>query len=361
MKSDVAVSPTAKDSPGAEKVPTREPARPAGSNSSDESIGMVQERSDFVARLPPVQPFPLASKSPPRSDEARAREPTHDLDVGRNSSDNARDRPSIGRRIFRSVGSFFITALIAVLAGILVSSAWQSYGDDAKAMVTTWASSAWQSRGDEAKRMVKEAWTSSLGWLMKNSPLGLDIAAKQKNPGPAGQLSTRDTAQAKSVAQKPAPAATLVPFDSMQQLKTIAHDLTVVRQRLEQLTDAQQQMAQKLASLQALDIRQKKSPPLQPPPPPPAAPVPLRKNALTTAARPSILADWWIKHARDGHIYVQGHGEVYRVVPGTPLPGLGPVEQIKRQNGRWVVMTPKGIIASTAAPESDDDDIFDGD
>ena len=28
------------------------------------------------------------------------------------------------------------------------------------------------------------------------------------------------------------------------------------------------------------------------------------------------------------------------------LPGIGPVEQIKRQDGRWVVVTPKGIIVS---------------
>jgi hypothetical protein len=41
------------------------------------------------------------------------------------------------------------------------------------------------------------------------------------------------------------------------------------------------------------------------------------------------------------------------------LPGLGSVEEIKRQNGRWVVMTPKGIIASMRDRESDED-IFDG-
>jgi hypothetical protein len=43
---------------------------------------------------------------------------------------------------------------------------------------------------------------------------------------------------------------------------------------------------------------------------------------------------------------VQGHGDIYQVVPGAPLPGLGSVEQIKRQDGRWVVVTPKGIIVS---------------
>jgi hypothetical protein len=28
------------------------------------------------------------------------------------------------------------------------------------------------------------------------------------------------------------------------------------------------------------------------------------------------------------------------------LPGLGPVQSVKRQDGRWTVLTPKGIIVS---------------
>jgi hypothetical protein len=63
-------------------------------------------------------------------------------------------------------------------------------------------------------------------------------------------------------------------------------------------------------------------------------------------ARLSIVPDWSIRETRDGYVYVQGHGDVYQVVPGAPLPGLGPVESIRRQDGRWVVTTPKGIIVS---------------
>ena len=82
-----------------------------------------------------------------------------------------------------------------------------------------------------------------------------------------------------------------------------------------------------------------------------AAPIPMPRPASAGAdtqppARVSIVADWSIRDARDGYVYVQGHGDIYEVVPGAPLPGLGPVEQIKRQDGRWVVVTPKGIIVS---------------
>jgi hypothetical protein len=68
--------------------------------------------------------------------------------------------------------------------------------------------------------------------------------------------------------------------------------------------------------------------------------------AESHSTRPAIVPDWSIREARDGYIYVQGHGDVYQVVPGAPLPGLGPVEKIKRQDGRWLVVTPKGIIVS---------------
>ncbi len=63
-------------------------------------------------------------------------------------------------------------------------------------------------------------------------------------------------------------------------------------------------------------------------------------------ARLPVVQGWSIRDARDGYIYVEGHGDIYQIVPGAPLPGLGPVESIKRLDGRWVVTTPKGIIVS---------------
>jgi TolA-binding protein len=63
-------------------------------------------------------------------------------------------------------------------------------------------------------------------------------------------------------------------------------------------------------------------------------------------ARAQIVQDWAIREARDGNVYVQSHGDIYQVVPGAPLPGLGPVESIKQMDGRWVVKTPRGIIVS---------------
>lgn len=82
---------------------------------------------------------------------------------------------------------------------------------------------------------------------------------------------------------------------------------------------------------------------------PASAPLPSPRPeaaSVDSAPRMAILTDWSIRETRDGYVYVQGHGDIYQVVRGAPLPGLGPVEQIKRQDGRWLVVTPKGIIVS---------------
>ena len=80
-----------------------------------------------------------------------------------------------------------------------------------------------------------------------------------------------------------------------------------------------------------------------------AVPVPLPRPAphiAAAASRPAVVHGWSVRDVRDGYVYVQGHGDIYQVVPGAPLPGLGRVQSIKRQGGRWVVETPRGLIVS---------------
>jgi hypothetical protein len=86
---------------------------------------------------------------------------------------------------------------------------------------------------------------------------------------------------------------------------------------------------------------------------PTAVPVPTPRPASRVAsvesqppARLQVVPGWSIRDARGGYIYVESRGDIYQIVPGAPLPGLGPVESIKRLDGRWVVTTPKGIIVS---------------
>ncbi len=100
------------------------------------------------------------------------------------------------------------------------------------------------------------------------------------------------------------------------------------------------------------------APAASPPPPdditgsiPPAvsAPIPPPRPAGRIAAsanRPAVVSGWTLRLARNGLFLVEGRGEIYQVVPGAPLPGLGPVQDIRRQDGRWTVITPRGLIVS---------------
>jgi hypothetical protein len=72
----------------------------------------------------------------------------------------------------------------------------------------------------------------------------------------------------------------------------------------------------------------------------PAAP------AEAKPAKPAILDGWILRGVYRGRALVESrHGE-FEVVPGSRLPGLGEVEDVVRQDGRWVVVTPKGLITS---------------
>jgi hypothetical protein len=79
------------------------------------------------------------------------------------------------------------------------------------------------------------------------------------------------------------------------------------------------------------------------------APMPQPRPAghiASAVSRPPVVRGWTLRLARSGMVLVEGRGEIYQVVPGAPLPGLGPVEAIRQHDGRWVVVTPKGLIVS---------------
>jgi hypothetical protein len=50
---------------------------------------------------------------------------------------------------------------------------------------------------------------------------------------------------------------------------------------------------------------------------------------------------------RQGFVYVRSGRDIYRVAPGARLPGLGVVEDIRREGGEWVVFTRRGVIVAS--------------
>jgi hypothetical protein len=77
------------------------------------------------------------------------------------------------------------------------------------------------------------------------------------------------------------------------------------------------------------------------------APLPPPRPLIAEAnARDSIAEGWTVLGARRGFVYVQSGRDVYRVAPGARLPGLGIVEEVRRDGGEWVVVTRRGAIVA---------------
>ncbi len=237
-----------------------------GRRSSDPRIGTAPDGSDD---------FP----------ELRRAEPSLHADL--RDDRFAGERPALGRRMFRSLVRFCVAVLIGV-SGTL----------------------AWQSGGDQA---IEVARASALTWAPARAQSWIPSASTTK--APVSQMSGQDATlpQSAPVARPPTSAAATPP-GSVQQIETMARDLTVVRHSLEQLSAKQEEMAHTIATLQAAELDKQKMaalprpapvPKRKPPPPPtqlpgaqsagtqssaaPPAPSPASASSATQSSGPSAL------------------------------------------------------------------------
>jgi hypothetical protein len=122
-------------------------------------------------------------------------------------------------------------------------------------------------------------------------------------------------------------------------------------ERLDRTEKAQAEPVGKLAKIQEsidrLEQRQQHAAA------PVAAPAPEVTGSVAAKeeARPQVVEGWRLRDFYDGRAVVEGrNGMLFRVVPGSNVPGLGKVETIKRENGKVVVVTASGIIAASLEP-----------
>jgi hypothetical protein len=71
----------------------------------------------------------------------------------------------------------------------------------------------------------------------------------------------------------------------------------------------------------------------------------------TTAAKPETnrlptVEGWVLRDVADGVAVIESRRGIYEVYAGDPVPGLGRVDAIRRQDGRWVVVTSRGLIVA---------------
>ncbi len=73
-----------------------------------------------------------------------------------------------------------------------------------------------------------------------------------------------------------------------------------------------------------------------------APPVPPKPDVL----RLPTVEGWVLRDVANGGALIESRRGVFEVYAGDPVPGLGRVDAIRRQDGHWVVVTSKGLIVA---------------
>jgi hypothetical protein len=141
-------------------------------------------------------------------------------------NDHLASRPSIVRRMLRSLARFSI----AVLIGVGATLAWQSYGDKTREMLSIQF--------------------PSLSWL--------SVPTTTLSPDGQGSAQNGAVPQSAPIPQTVVPAAAAPTTPMSTELEPMARDLGAMRRSLEQLAAKQEQMAQNIAMLQVVEQEIKK-------------------------------------------------------------------------------------------------------
>jgi hypothetical protein len=58
------------------------------------------------------------------------------------------------------------------------------------------------------------------------------------------------------------------------------------------------------------------------------------------------LDNWVLQDVNRGGALIEGRRGLFEVYAGDVVPGLGRIDAVRRQDGRWVVVTSKGLIVA---------------
>jgi hypothetical protein len=72
--------------------------------------------------------------------------------------------------------------------------------------------------------------------------------------------------------------------------------------------------------------------------------------APVAPAKPDVgrlpkVEGWVLRDVGNGGALIEGRQGIFEVYAGDPVPGLGHVDAIRKQDGKWVVVTSKGLIS----------------
>jgi len=217
-------------------------------------------------------------------------------------------------------------------------------------------------------------WTTSPAWAraQRLAPLAASIAIAAALGATAGLLATSGSGSAPAIQPVAQTADARALRDQIARLhadiaalkasidtsaKSASAQYIKLGDRLDRFEKAQAEPAARLAKLaEAVDRIERRTPTMS------AAgaahdvtgsvaslaPAPqLEGPPETRPATPPVLEGWRVRSVYNGAALIQSRGGgVMEVEPGDNLPGLGRIEAIRRHDGKWVVVTSKGLIAA---------------
>jgi hypothetical protein len=131
--------------------------------------------------------------------------------------------------------------------------------------------------------------------------------------------------------------------------------------RLDKVEKAQAEPAAKLAKLSEAVDKLRAPAPQAAPAPVAAAPAAAKEvtgsiapaAAAAPAAPPKVevarlptVEGWMLRDVARGGALIEGRQGIFEVYAGDAIPGLGRIDAVRRQDGRWVVVTSKGLIVA---------------
>ncbi len=134
--------------------------------------------------------------------------------------------------------------------------------------------------------------------------------------------------------------------------KLDAAQFAKVTDRIEKIEKAQTEPAAKLARISETLEKLRVAAAMPAPAAAPASeitrsiPTPVAAPNKPEVHRLPTLDGWRIRDVANGGALVEGRDGLYEVYAGDPLPGVGRVDAIRRQDGRWVVVTSRGLIVA---------------
>jgi hypothetical protein len=180
--------------------------------------------------------------------------------------------------------------------------------------------------------------------------------------GDSAQASVKDSALETSVARLDAEIVELK-ASLEHNSKTTTGQINKASDRLDKVEKAQAEPAAKLAKLSETVDKLRAAQPTTAAAAPAAAKditgsIPQQVAAVTPPAsapaappkpemaRLPTVEGWILRDVAHGGALIESRRGMYEVYAGDPIPGLGRVDAIRKQDGRWVVVTSKGLIVA---------------